>query len=180
MAEETEQPEEQEEDLSIPIQEHELGNTEVLESFNGVITTHKRINKSYSGDVIALNKNYSKISFLTTVEMSVDELGLIHSGFVFASADYAAIMAVNEEHTVSIGSKVHFLAPVKMGEVIEFEARVKFEELKKREVRVVGAVNDIQVFQGTFYVVVLDQHIFKTKIKKVKKKSLVEESEPSG
>lgn len=159
-----------EEDFSVPEEtstQEELDSS--LTSFTDQIITHKRINKVFCGKVIGMENNSSKVTLLTTNEMSVDELGLVHSGFVFSAADYAAAVAINALNTVIIGSKVSFLAPAKVGDSIEFEAKVKFEDLRKREIEVVGKINEIKVFQGTFYAVILEKHIFKTKIKNVKR-----------
>ena len=74
---------------------------------------------------------------------------------------YAAMVAVNETFSVVIGAKIHFFAPTRVNEAIEFDARSHFNESKKREVRVIGKTSDIKVFEGTFQVVILDDHIFK-------------------
>ena len=97
--------------------------------------------------------------------MVLDDLGLIHSGFIFGAADYAAAVAVNEPNVVIIGSRSKFLAPAKIDDLIEFEAKAKFEDSRKREIKVSGFINDIKVYEGLFQAVVLEQHIFKTKIK---------------
>ncbi len=159
-----------EEDLSVPEKsDNQEDQDGIFPSFQEDIVTHKKLNRLYAGNITELKKNYAKVSFSTTDEMRTDELGLVHSAFVFSSADYAAAVSINKPNTVIIGSKVSFLAPAKVGDVIDFEANVKFEDLRKREVEVVGKINDIKVFQGTFYAVVLEKHIFKTKIKNVKR-----------
>lgn len=158
-----------EEDFSAPLENNDAPTALDGNSLENSLNTHKRVNSAFSGRVIALEENYAKVSLLTTHEMTTDELGLVHSGFIFSAADYAAAIAINAQNTVIIGSKVSFLAPAKVGDNIEYEARVKFEDLRKREINIVGKINDIKVFQGTFYAVVLDKHIFKTKIKNVKR-----------
>lgn len=158
-----------EEDFSGTIEENTAPQEDSIISLSETLNIHKRSNKAYVGKVVALEKNYSKVHLITTNDMITDELGLVHSGFIFSSADYTAATAINEENTVIIGSKVSFLAPAKSGDMVEFEARVKFEDLRKREIEVIGKINDIKVFQGTFYAVVLEKHIFKTKIKNVKR-----------
>lgn len=159
----------QEEDFSSTIEDNAAPLEDTIVALSETLNIHKRSNKTYVGKIVALEKNYSKVNFTTTNDMITDELGLVHSGFIFSSADYAASVAINEENTVIIGSKVSFLAPAKNGDIVEFEARVKFEDLRKREIDVMGKINDIKVFQGTFYAVVLEKHIFKTKIKNVKR-----------
>ncbi len=162
--------ENKEEDFSIPEKEDDKNVfTPSMSSFVEQIITHKKLNRTYSGEIIALDKNYAKTSFPTTNEMRVDELGLVHSGFISAAADYAAVMAINQVNTVIIGSKISFLAPAKAGDIVIFEAKVKFEDLRKREIEVKGHINEIKIFQGTFHAVALEKHIFKTKIKNVKR-----------
>lgn len=136
-------------------------------TFSDQLKTHQRIKPNLFGSIISLEKGLSRVNLLTTNDMVIDELGLIHSGFVFSSADYAAATAVNEENVVVIGARTSFLAPAKVGDLIEFEAKAKFEDSRKREINVVGKINDIKIFEGVFHAVVLDKHIFKIKIKNV-------------
>lgn len=136
-------------------------------TFSDQLKTHQRIKPNLFGNIISLEKGFSRVNLLTTNDMVIDELGLIHSGFVFSSADYAAATAVNEENVVVIGARTSFLAPAKVGDLIEFEAKAKFEDSRKREINVVGKINDIKIFEGVFHAVVLDKHIFKIKIKNV-------------
>ena len=67
--------------------------------------------------------------------MVSDAEGLIHSGFVFMGANYAALLAINEEFCVSIGARINFFGPLKLGDVVEFDAQARFEESRKREVK---------------------------------------------
>lgn len=129
------------------------------------VQTHKKIRSNLCGTIIKLEAGYSKTTLQTTKEMTLDDLGLIHSGFIFGAADYAAAVAVNEPNVVIIGSRVKFLAPAKVDDLIEFVAKAKFEDSRKREIKVTGHINEIKVFEGVFQALVLEQHIFKTKIK---------------
>ncbi len=133
------------------------------------LNTHQKIKKSLCGNVIFLEKGHSKTTLQTTNDMAVDILGLIHSGFIFGAAEYAAVSAINEENLVIISSKVKFLAPAKNGDLIEFEAKAKFEDARKREVKVIGEINEIKIFEGTYQAVVLENHILKTKLKNINK-----------
>ncbi len=160
----------QEEDFSTQLEENAEQLTATDNSLSNLLKTHKRVNSAFSGSITALEENHSKVNLLTTKDMTTDELGLVHSGFIFSAASYAAAVSINQENTIIIGSKVSFLAPAKVGDNIEFEAKVKFEDLRKREISVIGKINDIRVFQGVFHAVVLEKHIFKTKIKNVKRK----------
>ena len=154
-----------EEDFSTSLHQDEgvlLHGTDVMQE---KLNTHQRIKNNLSGNVIQLEKGYAKVSLQTTHEMVIDELGLIHSGFIFSAADFAAAAAVNESNLVIIGARTSFLAPAKVDDLIQFEAKAKFEDSRKREINVIGKIKDIKIFEGTFHAVVLEKHIFKTKIK---------------
>lgn len=131
------------------------------------LKTHAKIRSNLCGTILKLATGYSKTTLITTKEMILDDLGLVHSGFIFGAADYAAAVAVNEPNVVIIGSRSKFLAPARIDDLIEFEAKAKFEDTRKREIKVSGFINEIKVYEGIFQAVVLEQHIFKTKIKNV-------------
>jgi acyl-coenzyme A thioesterase PaaI-like protein len=44
--------------------------------------------------------------------MAADQRGLVHGGFTFGLADYAAMVAVNDPNVVLGAAEVRFLAPV--------------------------------------------------------------------
>lgn len=129
------------------------------------LKTHNKIRSNLCGTIIKLETGYAKTTLQTTKDMVVDELGLIHSGFIFGAADFAAVAAVNEANVVIIGARTKFLAPAKLEDLITFEAKAKFEDSRKREIRVTAYINDIKIFEGIFHAIVLEQHIFKTNIK---------------
>lgn len=133
------------------------------------LKTHTRIRTNLCGTIISMEQGHSKVNLQTTKDMVVDDLGLIHSGFIFGAADYAASVAVNEPNVIIIASRSKFLAPAKMNDLIEFEAAAKFEDSRKREIKVSGYINDIRIFEGIFQAVVLENHIFKTKIRHLKR-----------
>ena len=145
----------------------EIFDNEIVEddTINLKLNTHQKIKKYLSGEVEELKENYAKIRLSCTKEMAVDEMGLIHGGFTFSAADFAAMAAVNEPYVVLIGANTKFLAPAKVGDVIIFEAHAKFEDARKREIDVVGTINDIKVFKGTFDAVILPEHVLKLKLK---------------
>jgi len=157
--------------------EQEIKNDE-LDTINEIINnddnlvnlnTHKKIKKYLSGDIELLKENYAKVKLNCTSEMAVDEMGLIHGGFTFGAADFAAMAAVNEPYVVLIGANSKFLAPVKVGDTVIFEAHARFEDARKREVGVVGSINEIKVFEGTFDAVILPEHVLKLKLRRSKK-----------
>jgi acyl-coenzyme A thioesterase PaaI-like protein len=134
------------------------------EFLNDSLKTHLKIKSALVGNLTELSKNSSKVVLQTTHEMSVDEFGLIHSGFLFGSAEYAAVAAVNEPNVVVIGCRSKFFAPAKVGDLINFEAKGRFEDARKREIKVIGMINEIKVFEGLFQAVLLEHHILQTKI----------------
>ena len=114
----------------------------------------------FCGTIIDIKKNYAKTFVGLTPDMKYDS-DLANSGFLFIAADFAAQAAVNLPYLVTIGSKVSFFAPAKIGDIIEFEANAFFEESKKREVKVIGKIKEIKIFEGNFQIVVLEDHILK-------------------
>lgn len=123
------------------------------------LNTHLKINNLLNGDVVALKEGYAKIALKTTDVMVADEQGLVHGGFCFGAADFAAMAAVNDPFVVLAKSEVKFLAPVKVGEEVIFEADVTEGDGRKFTVSVRGSVAEKAVFSGTFYTAVLKQHV---------------------
>ena len=62
--------------------------------------THLMINKTLCGELVELKQSYAKTSLLTNSDMSVDEYKLIHGGFIFGAADFAAMAAVNDPYSL--------------------------------------------------------------------------------
>jgi len=128
------------------------------------LNTHQRINKELCGHVVELSEGYAKVELLTTREMAVDHMGLVHGGFTFGAADFAAMAAINDPNVVLISSECRFLSPVKVGDTVVVEAKERYHESKKRRIHVIGKFKDIKVFEGNFLAVVLDRHVFKLKL----------------
>jgi len=91
--------------------------------------------------------------------MAADWRGLIHGGFTFGLADYAAMLAVNEPTVVPANATVKFLAPVVVGDRLEAEATVEQTDGKKRSVKVTVRRAGAAVMEGEFLAVVPDGHI---------------------
>lgn len=137
------------------------------------IQTHERINQDLCGEVIKMEQGYVELRLTTTPEMVADDIGLIHGGFIFSSADYAAMLAVNERNVVLVASDCQFLSPVKFHDEVNFVARVRHKEGRKRNVHVEAFVLDIKVFEGEFKTVITERHVLKLKL-------LEEEEKASG
>lgn len=129
-----------------------------------LIATHKRVNQELSGEVLRMEKGYVEVRLITTADMLADEIGLVHGGFIFSAADYAAMLAVNEPNVVLVGSDCQFLSPVKFHDEVNFKAKVRNKEGRKRNVHVEAFVLDIKVFEGEFKTVVTDRHVLRLKL----------------
>jgi acyl-coenzyme A thioesterase PaaI-like protein len=123
------------------------------------INTHREINNKLCGTPVVLRENYCSVHLETTEEMSSDEYGLVHGGFIFGAADYAAMLAVNHPNVVLGSSNVKFLKPVKVNEVVNIDAELKEIKNKKNIVCVKAKVCSVDVFEGEFICFVLDDHI---------------------
>ncbi len=128
---------------------------------NLALRTHDLINSSYSGVLDELKEGYAKVSLLTNEDMRVDVYGLVHGGFIFCAADFAAMAAVNDPNVVLSAATSSFLSPVRVGDEVVFEAKVRHKDGRKREVNVVGSVLDIKVFEASLKTVVLEKHVLK-------------------
>jgi len=124
------------------------------------LNTHLNINTTLCGKVTKLQENYAEVLLHTTEQMSSDAQGLVHGGFVFGAADYAAMSVVNDPYVVLGSSSSKFVAPVKVGDAVLCKAEVVSEKGKKKVVEVQAFVNEKLVFEGIFTTFVLDQHVF--------------------
>ena len=124
------------------------------------LNTHLNINTTLCGKVTKLQENYAEVLLHTTEQMSADTQGLVHGGFIFGAADYAAMSAVNDPYVVLGSSSSKFIAPVKVGDAVLCKAEVVSEKGKKKVVEVQAFVNEKLVFEGIFSTFVLDQHVF--------------------
>jgi uncharacterized protein (TIGR00369 family) len=96
--------------------------------------------------------------------MRIDEKGLVHGGFAFGLADYAAMVAVNDPFVVLLSSQVRFLKPVIVGDNLVAQAEVTETDGKKRKVWCEVFNQDRQkVFEGEFLCLVLTQHLLEKK-----------------
>ncbi len=123
------------------------------------LNTHLKLDNNINGKVIELQEGFSKIQLFTKEFMAADAQGLVHGGFAFCAADFAAMAAVNNPYVVLAKSETKFLAPVKVGETIVFEANIIKQETNRSTIEVIGSVSSTAVFKGIFYTATLDKHI---------------------
>jgi acyl-coenzyme A thioesterase PaaI-like protein len=123
------------------------------------LNTHLNINTSLCGKVTRLESNYAEVLLHTTQQMAADTQGLVHGGFIFGAADYAAMSAVNDPYVVLGASTSKFIAPVKAGDAVLCKAVIVSEKGKKKVVEVQAFVDEKLVFEGSFTTFVLDRHV---------------------
>ena len=121
--------------------------------------THLAADPHLCGIPEELGEGSARVVVETTDTMVVDAEGLVHGGFVFGVADYAAMLAVNEANVVLGAAQTRFLKPVRLGDRLIARAETVESHGRKHEVRVEATVNADKVFEGTFTCFVLEQHV---------------------
>ena len=121
--------------------------------------THLDIKTALCGKVTRLEIGYAEVLLYTTHQMSADKQGLVHGGFVFGAADYAAMVTVNDPYVVLGSSTSTFIAPVKVGDAVLCKATLVDVKGKKRLVEVQAFVSQNLVYEGVFTAFVLDKHV---------------------
>ncbi len=123
------------------------------------IKTHESINKELCGTPVELKEGYCRVEFTTRDNMTADSSGLIHGGFIFGLADYAAMLAVNHPNVVLGAAETKFLKPVKLGDTVEAEAIIETLTDRKNIAKVVVRKDGDPVFEGEFVCFSLDKHV---------------------
>jgi len=131
--------------------------------------THKLASERLVGRPLKIEPGCAEVELLTTEEMTVDEHGLVHGGFTFGLADYAAMLAVNEPTVVLGKAEVRFLKPVRVGEKLLARAEVVEKSggdvengtSRRKEIVRAEVFNERheKVFEGTFHCYVLEKHV---------------------
>ncbi len=125
-----------------------------------MVNTHLEISNTLCGTVISNSEGEAVVEMTTTAEMGSDSRGLVHGGFIFGMADYAAMVAVNDPNVVLGAAETSFLKPSKVGDIFVASAKVETEKGKKRIVLVSVTCDETIVFSGTFTCIILDNHVF--------------------
>jgi acyl-coenzyme A thioesterase PaaI-like protein len=121
--------------------------------------THLAIDAELVGRPVELAPGRAVAELTTTKRMAADDRGLVHGGFLFGLADYAAMLAVNDPLVVLGAAETKLTKPVATGEVVHAEATVEEEKGKKRIVRVVAKRGEDVVMEGVFTCFVLEKHV---------------------
>ena len=123
------------------------------------LNTHLKLNSELNGKVVELKEGYAKVEQETREFMVADEKGLVHGGFTFCAADFAAMACVNDPYVVLAKGDTKFLAPIKCGQTVIYEAKMLESEGRKSTIEVIATVDENVVFKGKFNTVTLDSHI---------------------
>ena len=121
--------------------------------------THLAIDAGLCGTPREIEPGRAVVVWSPGIETAADARGLVHGGFVFGLADYAAMLAVNEPHVVLAAAEVRFLAPVRLGEHLTAEASVIESEGRKQRVEVEVRRDDTPVMTGSFQCFVTPRHV---------------------
>ncbi len=128
--------------------------------------THLKTDNLLVGDPLGIETDkYAEATLVTTWQMVVDDVGLIHGGYAFGLADFTAMIAVNHPNVVLGSADVQFLAPVKIGETLVARATIKEKIKNRRQVEVIVSVGEKMVFRGTFKCIITREHILSMKEK---------------
>ena len=124
------------------------------------IKTHLLAHQALLGTPIeVVDGESAKVKLVVIENMIVDDHGLVHGGFTFGLADYAAMLAVNDPNVVIGGADVRFTAPVKRGDIMIADARVVERNRSKRVVQVSVNVDEKLVLTGELTCFVLEKHV---------------------
>jgi len=123
------------------------------------INTHLLINRKLCGTPTVVQEGVAQLEMTANDAMAADATGLVHGGFIFGMADYAAMLAVNDPNVVLGAADVNFLKPVAVDEMVVADARVRATKGNREvvDVRVQRAGEDI--FKGVFTCFVLEKHV---------------------
>jgi acyl-coenzyme A thioesterase PaaI-like protein len=104
----------------------------------------------------------AEVELRATPDMAVDGRGLVHGGFTFGLADYAAMLSVNHPNVVLGKSVSRFIAPVKVGDLMKAKAVVESQDGRRREVKVEVTIEEKIVYTGTLNCYILEKHVLET------------------
>ncbi|HMF31410.1 MAG TPA: hotdog domain-containing protein [Candidatus Lokiarchaeia archaeon] len=121
--------------------------------------THLLINHALCGDLLEITDEGSKVTLTLTQDMAVDDHDLVHGGFIFGLADYAAMVAVNHPNVVLGSSSFKFLKPCVVGDNLLAEATKQDVEGKKITVALDVRRGDEVVASGEFVCFALEKHV---------------------
>ncbi|WP_027327063.1 hypothetical protein [Helicobacter pametensis] len=138
---------------------------DILEQHNLELSVCNALKPDLCGRIAKLTEEEAIIIFNPTKQMISDESNLIHSGFIFSAANYAAMCLVNQPNALTIKSEVQFLAPIEFEQEIIFLATIKQSNNRKYEIFVKGTLLDIKIFEALFHISLFDKQLFRLNFK---------------
>jgi acyl-coenzyme A thioesterase PaaI-like protein len=126
--------------------------------------THLAVSASLCGVPVVLSPGHAIVELVTCSEMRADAHGMVHGGFVFGLADYAAMLAINQPNVVLGSAEVRLLAPVVIGDSLRAVARLARVEGKKSFVDVEVLRGADSVLRGSFVCFVPPTHVLASKL----------------
>ena len=123
------------------------------------IKTHERIDRSLCGEPVEVTEGGSVVRLACTENMAADASGLVHGGFIFGLADYAAMLSVNHPNVVLGAAETRFLKPSRVGDELVARAQDQTPQERKHLVKVEVACGEDVVFSGTFTCFVPKTHV---------------------
>jgi len=123
------------------------------------INTHGTIDRSLCGEPLAVAEGTSEVRLVCDRCMAADASGLVHGGFVFGLADYAAMLSVNHPNVVLGAAETRFLKPSRVGDVLIARAQDQTPQERKHLVQVDVSCGEDVVFSGTFTCFVTREHV---------------------
>jgi acyl-coenzyme A thioesterase PaaI-like protein len=121
--------------------------------------THLTIDRRLVGEPVELGPGTASVALVTVAEMAADERGLVHGGFVFGLADYAAMLAINHPNVVLGCAETRFVKPVTVGETLLARANVLSTSGRKSQVKVEVVSGNETVMTGELACFTLDRHV---------------------
>ena len=121
--------------------------------------THQSIDPRLCGEVVELREGFCRVRMTAVEEQRADRRGLVHGGFVFGLADYAAMLAVNHSNVVLGTAQARFLRPARVGDELIAEASLLDQEGNKKIVTVDVRRGDMVVFTGEFICFTPPRHV---------------------
>lgn len=126
----------------------------------------KELPANVVGEIVEFYNGKIVTKFTPTNRMLMDDnSGMIHAGYVFNAASYAAMAAINKKYSILIAADIKFLAPIELGHEVVFKAKAIQSDMKKCEVKVEGYLLDIKIFDSLFHIAIFDKKIFKLRFK---------------
>ena len=123
------------------------------------LRTHQHVRPDLCGVVRSRHGDVAEVHLHLTEDMRADGTGLVHGGFIFGAADFAAMACVDEPTVVLASAEVSFAKPARVGEMLVFQARITSSAGRRRHVEVDAFCRDAKVFSGSFACVVPSQHV---------------------